>query len=652
MKRTACIFLVNILGLLLNAQDTETLLSLWNDPAQTNDIRVNAYENLIYQKYLFSNPDTADKLAEALQPFAQNQQFPRASAVGFNLQGIANAILGNYSRALEYYQLSLEIDEELDNIGGVEASLSNIGNIYADQGNYPRALEYYQKSLAIAEDLGYKSNIASSLGNIGSIYKDIGDYSRALEYYQKSLSFQEEIVRQDSSKAENKNAMANNFSNIGLIYAQQGDLSKSLEYHNKSLALNQEFGDKLGIASSLGNIGTVYADQGDYPRALDYFKRDLALQKELGNKNGIAITMINMGTLFNIQGNSLFAIDICKESLEISEEIEALDPQMGACECLFVAYKALGKGMMALKFFEQMVAIRDRIYNEENTKSLTRLEMQYEFDKKEAEALAEQEKKDAIALQELKRQKLVRNGFIGGFSIVLLFASVFFVQRNRIGMEKQRSEELLLNILPEETAEELKAKGHSDAKLIDQVTVLFTDFKGFTALSEKVTPKELVSDLHACFSEFDRICEKYGIEKIKTIGDAYMAAGGLPTPNQTHGKDVVKAALEMAEVVEKGKAKKISQGLPFFEIRVGIHTGPVVAGIVGIKKFQYDIWGDTVNTAARMESSGEVGMVNISKTTFELLKDDADLAFESRGKIAAKGKGKVEMYFVSKKGKE
>lgn len=185
--------------------------------------------------------------------------------------------------------------------------------------------------------------------------------------------------------------------------------------------------------------------------------------------------------------------------------------------------------------------------------------------------------------------------------------------------------------------------------MFDDATVLFTDFKEFTLTSEFLTPIELVSDLNNCFSAFDKIIQEYNIEKIKTIGDAYLAAGGLPTPNYTHTKDVVLAALRIRDFIKKGKAEKIAQNLPFFEIRVGIHTGPVVAGIVGVKKFQYDIWGDTVNTASRIESNGEAGKINISHSTYELLKDDPDFIFDIRGKIEAKGKGKINMYFIELK---
>lgn len=211
-------------------------------------------------------------------------------------------------------------------------------------------------------------------------------------------------------------------------------------------------------------------------------------------------------------------------------------------------------------------------------------------------------------------------------------------------VEKEKSDELLLNILPFDIAKELKENGKAKAKKYERVSVLFTDFKGFSMIAEKMDADELVSEIDYFFKIFDRIMQRYGIEKIKTIGDAYMAVGGLPITNQTHATDVIHAALEIRDFIEKHKKLNISLKRPIFEIRIGIHTGNVVAGIVGLKKFAYDIWGDTVNLAARMESSSEPGKINISGTTYELVKDNFDCVY--RGKIQAKNKGEVDMYFV------
>ena len=217
-------------------------------------------------------------------------------------------------------------------------------------------------------------------------------------------------------------------------------------------------------------------------------------------------------------------------------------------------------------------------------------------------------------------------------------------QKEIISEEKEKSDNLLLNILPQSTSEELKEHGSARPQYFEEVSILFTDFKGFTHIAENLSPKQLVDEINETFSAFDRITKQHGIEKIKTIGDAYMAAGGLPERNQTHAVDVVTAALKIRDFMQEYHAQKIAKGLPGFEIRLGIHSGPVVAGIVGLHKFQYDIWGDSVNLAARMESSGKVGKVNISEATYQLVKDHFDCTF--RGKVMAKNKGEVAMYFV------
>jgi len=218
---------------------------------------------------------------------------------------------------------------------------------------------------------------------------------------------------------------------------------------------------------------------------------------------------------------------------------------------------------------------------------------------------------------------------------------------DELQQEKAKSDRLLLNILPAETVDELKLSGKAIPRKYEKVTVLFTDFVGFTKISSRLSPEELVSLIDQCFSAFDKIIEDHKIEKIKTIGDAYMAVGGLPVPNSTHALDCAKAAITMQHWIYEFNRKQKSENKEVFEIRVGLHTGPVVAGIVGDKKFAYDIWGDTVNTASRMESSGEPGEVNISQDTYELVMDYFHC--EYRGKIYAKNKGEIEMYFLKEK---
>ncbi len=236
----------------------------------------------------------------------------------------------------------------------------------------------------------------------------------------------------------------------------------------------------------------------------------------------------------------------------------------------------------------------------------------------------------------------VRSNFL---FVQFLTGILVVVLTKNLNQERAKSDSLLLNILPSSVAEELKANDSVSPRHYETASVLFTDFVGFTQIAEGMTPEELIAELDACFSRFDAIARKHKLEKIKTIGDSYMAVGGVPATNRTHAVDSVLAALEIQRFMMELAEKKKTLNQPCWQLRLGIHTGPLVAGVIGREKFAYDVWGDTVNTASRLESSGVAGRINISGATYEHVKGFFDC--EYRGKISAKHKGEIDMYFVN-----
>lgn len=211
--------------------------------------------------------------------------------------------------------------------------------------------------------------------------------------------------------------------------------------------------------------------------------------------------------------------------------------------------------------------------------------------------------------------------------------------------EKERVDTLLANLLPKGTADEIMAKGKASKQKFNFATVLFSDIQGFTRIAEEINPEILIDELDKFFFQFDTVVKKHNIEKIKTIGDAYMCAGGIPKKNRTNPIEVILAALEMQQYMEDMKVEQRKKGLTFWDIRIGIHTGTVIAGVIGQTKLSYDIWGDTVNIASRMESSGEPGKINISGATYNYVRDF--FICEYRGKMPVKYKGELDMYFVN-----
>jgi len=641
--------------------------------------KVNTLNLLSEKLWRTGKYDTSVICANSAQTLAAKIGFEKGIATAYTNIGIVNDELGKYPKATEYDSMSLAINMKIGNKAGAARNLGSLGIVYDDQGNFTKSLEYYAKALAIYEECKDEKDIAKMQSNIGLVFWEQGNLAKALDYFFKSLA--------TCKKINYKEAEAHNLGNIGLVYQQQKDYIKALDYTLQQLPISEEIGDKHGEENTLGNIGLIYSDEKNYRKSLEYEVMALDLSRKIKDERGEARMLGNIGNTYNSLAKPDSALQYSFQALAINRKMGGkrsicfnwsyiayaylnqknfqksklyLDSDMiasrelGLKELLRDIYhsfsridSATGDVKAGWESYKNYIAYRDSLINEESIKKTTQAEMNYGYARKTDSAQAVQDKLNAIAEKETQRQKVIRNSFIGGFSIMFLAAVLFFFQRRRIAQEKKRSDELLLNILPEEVAEELKEKGSTEAKTFDEVTVMFTDFKGFTTIAENLSAKELVAEIDYCFKGFDNIIHKYNIEKIKTIGDSYMAAGGLPIANKTHAKDMVNAALEIVDFMEKHKKQRIKEGKPVFEIRIGINTGHVVAGIVGVKKFAYDIWGDTVNLASRMESSGEPGKINISGSTYKLVKND--FTCTHRGKIQAKNKGEVDMYFVEGK---
>ncbi|MDP3927792.1 MAG: adenylate/guanylate cyclase domain-containing protein [Bacteroidota bacterium] len=296
----------------------------------------------------------------------------------------------------------------------------------------------------------------------------------------------------------------------------------------------------------------------------------------------------------------------------------------------------------AYNYLWESFQLKDSILNKEKIEIAAEMSEKFETEQKQNTITQLQKENEIGQLKSSNKQNII-TGLLIALIMFIIISNAFYKQKqkkqklnNELTLEQIKSDELLRNILPAEIAEELKWSGKSEAKLYNQVSVLFTDFVNFTGISQEMSPTELVQEIHANFTAFDAIMEKHGIEKIKTIGDAYLAVCGLPHENPQHAQRIVAAAIDIQAYMQKIGGK--------FQIRIGVHSGPVVAGIVGIKKYAYDIWGDTVNTAARMEQNSLPGNINISGTTYELIK--SEFTCEYRGKIDAKNKGEIDMYFV------
>lgn len=569
-------------------------------------------------------------------------------------------------RSLTYAEQSLKLAGKAGAQEEKAEALHYIGAAYKYLSDYDKALEYHLESLKIWENIGDKKGIAKSLHNIGNVYDYLKKYDEALEYHHKALK-----IRENGGDKEGK---AHSLHNIGVIYHQLNRYTKALEYYKRGLEIRKEINDRRGIAGSLNNIGVVYKHIINYADSLDRYLEALEIFEELGDLYEIANISNNIGELYLKLDNYDEAFSYLDRGLKIARRIEAKELIRENHAFYSDVYAAKGKYEKSLEYYKLSSQMKDRIFTEESSKKIADMQAKYETEKKEKEIellrkdshiqqLAFDKKEKEIELLRkdnriqqlaLGKQKLLRNSLLAGFFFVLILAFVVYnryrlkkkahaeleAAHNIITSEKAKSDKLLLNVLPVRVANDLKERGETEPESFDNVTVYFSDIVGFTNLSSQLEPRFLINELNDIFTTFDNIIVKNQCERIKTIGDAYLCVCGMPEKNIKHAENIINSSIEILHyLTERNRYSNID-----WKIRIGIHTGKVVGGVVGIKKYIYDVFGDTINTASRMESNSEPMKINISQVTHEIVKDK--FKFTERESIFVKGKGEMKMYFI------
>jgi len=621
------------------SQDSKTdSLKTLVQTAANDSAKVNLLNSISYNLFTSAPVDAIDYGKQALT-LAEEIKFKKGIAYAFKNIGLGYYMQSNFVEVLIYWEKSLQVFESIGDKLGVSSLLNNLGAIYFNQGNDAKAIDLYLRSLRTSEEISDTLRIATALNNIGGVYYNKpATHAKALEFYLKAIPLAEKI--------NDKGAIGAASINIGEIYLENNQDSIALAYFKKSYVAWHGTGR---VPYSMTRIGDVHSKRKEYQTALNYYNDAIAIAKKFEAKLELIRPLLGMAQTYSLMGNEEMALNAFNEvrttALEIRSNYELKDAYRGMAN----SYAKLDDYKNAFKYQTLFSDIKDTLFNAETDNKIKGLQFTYEMDKKQSEIdlLTKDKQLQEVSLQ---KQRFAKNAFLVGIVLILIITFIVFrnylakVKINKIlDQQKDEIEKLLLNILPKKIADELQQSGSAKSRDYESVTVLFTDFKDFTRISSKLTPVELVTELNDYFTAFDDITEKYNLEKIKTIGDSYMCAGGIPTRNNTHPFDAIRAAIEMQQFVNnKNKSRTIDQD--HWELRVGIHSGPIMAGVVGKKKYVYDIWGSTVNVASRMETAGEPGKVNISEDTFELVKDK--FKCHHRGKVTAKSVGDIDMYFV------
>lgn len=554
----------------------------------------------------------------------------------------------DFKKALAYIGESVTLAEKIKYNEGLAEGLNFTGTIHRKLGNYDKAMEFFFRCLRLAEQFKLKEQNAYAYNNIGEIYTIQSDFENAEKYIQRALIIFQEI--------KDKKGIAYCFIRLGETMQSQKKLNEALIYFLKCVEIREEINDKRGLAVIYTSIGEIYRLEKKFNIAIEYTLKGLKMRAD-NDKTGTAQSLSGIAKIYQNSKQTQKAIEYSNQSIELAKKINSKKIIQESAQILADAYADLKNYPKAYQFEKLSAEMGDSLFHEENNRVMMNLRESYETEKKEAEiSLLTTNKKmqeETIRLQreDARLKTMLIYIFIAGFAIFLVLSVVIFIglqkqkkQKSIIIAEQQKSEQLLLNILPHDVATELKEKGITEVRHFKQTSVLFADIKGFSAMATRVSPQTLIKELDYCFGKFDDIIEKHGLERIKTIGDCYMCAAGVPQVNPAHAVDICLSALEIQFWMQEEHNLRVGKGDSYWSIRLGINSGDLVAGVIGKTKFAYDIWGNTVNTAARLESAGDIGKVLISDNTYSDIKDFFDCIH--KGKIEVKNIGLVDTYFV------
>jgi class 3 adenylate cyclase len=619
----------------------KTVLSSLGDSPQKVDLLLQ-----LSQEYQSTSLTDAVAYADSARDLAARLSYRQGVGNSYRFLGNYYKRLGKYPESIDAYSQGLEVFTETKDLVGQSIMLNNFGSLYTAQGQEAKALDYYFKALKLGEEAKDNKRIVTTLSNIGNIYLNNGATNKkalekALEYFLRALPIANEL--------KDDQIIGTVTVNIGEVYMNDDKYDSALFYFRQSLNAFANTGD---VCYTLNDIGTLYERTEKYDSALTYHQRALTIATNLGSQEDMAGSLLGIAQIYFGQHKISDALSAYQKAKDIATALDLKYQLREAYKGLTACYEQMHDYANSFKYQSLLLAVKDSIYSNETNEKLARIEFNSQIEKKQTEIdLLTKDK--LLKESELRRQTTARNAVSIGLILVFIIAFILLrgyrnkVKTNKIlDQQKEEIENLVLNILPAEVAQELKENGHAEPKYFDFVSVLFTDFRSFTKIADELSPQEVVTELNECFIAFDDIIEKYGLEKIKTIGDAYMCAGGIPTKNEDHPLKIVKASFEIMEFVKARNNRRHALGLPPWDLRIGIHVGPLVAGVVGRKKYAYDIWGSTVNIASRMENNGEPGHVNVSSAIFELVKDRYQCTY--RGKIYAKNIGEIDMYFIEK----